>query len=71
MGKESPFNNNRRKFIKGVSLALGTTALGIPLVSLGSCQSGNSANTEEQPGQDTSQKKKLGIALVGLGNYST
>ena len=57
-----------------MSLALGTTALGLPLLNFASCQSGSSENAgveEEQQSQGSAQKQKLGIALVGLGNYST
>lgn len=65
------FRHNRRKFLKDVSLAFGVTALGIPLVSFASCQSSGTeaGNQEQQAGQ--AQQKKLGIALVGLGNYAT
>ena len=68
-----PNRGNRRKFLKGVSVALGTTALGLPLLSLNSCQSGNSGSMEqaEQANQNSTPKKKMGIALVGLGSYST
>jgi len=71
--KNEPLFPERRKFIKGVSLALGTTALGIPLLSLSACQSGNadSAAQEEGANQGNTQKKKLGLALVGLGGYSS
>ena len=71
-----PNSNNRRKFLRGFSLAIGTTAIGLPLLSLNACQSGNSGNLEQaeeadQVNQNGAQKKKLGIALVGLGGYST
>ncbi|MHC2990772.1 glucose-fructose oxidoreductase [Pontibacter sp. HJ8] len=62
---------NRRQFIKGISLALGTTALGAPLLGFGS---GNKTYGEKEKDwglQGNAQKKKLGVALVGLGNYST
>ncbi|MCJ8163547.1 Gfo/Idh/MocA family oxidoreductase [Pontibacter sp. E15-1] len=65
---------NRREFIKGVSLALGTTALGLPLLSMSSCQQGSSDATvqqEQREGANGSSRKKLGVALVGLGGYST
>ncbi|MFT2011037.1 Gfo/Idh/MocA family protein [Pontibacter sp. 13R65] len=65
---------NRRNFIKRFSLALGTTALGIPLLNLSSCQSeggGNEqAGTADQDQQEQANTRKLGIALVGLGQYS-
>ncbi|MFD2999078.1 Gfo/Idh/MocA family protein [Pontibacter toksunensis] len=68
-----PSSNNRRKFIRGFSLALGTTAFGLPMLSLNACQSGNSGNQEqpEEANQGGAEKKKMGIALVGLGGYST
>lgn len=68
-----PSLNNRRKFLRGISLALGTTAFGVPLLSLHACQSGNSGNQEQadQANQGGAQNRKLGIALVGLGGYST
>ena len=64
---------DRRRFLKGISIAVGATAFGLPFASLSACQSGNTernaeAASEEQQG---SQSKKLGIALVGLGDYST
>ncbi|AHM58373.1 oxidoreductase domain protein [Flammeovirgaceae bacterium 311] len=71
-----PLQEQRRKFLKGFSLALGTTALGVPLFSLSSCQSSNTtgeqAGTVEQGQQNEtgSQNRKMGIALVGLGQYS-
>jgi predicted dehydrogenase len=60
----------RRKFLKGFSLALGTTALGVPLISLTSCQSANTSNEQAQANQQPDPNKKMGIALVGLGQYS-
>ncbi|PRY15688.1 putative dehydrogenase [Pontibacter ummariensis] len=59
--KELPQSRNRRRFIKGITCALGTAALGAPLLSYG----------ESLAGTRKPQNKKLGIALVGLGNYST
>ncbi|MBF9253754.1 Gfo/Idh/MocA family oxidoreductase [Pontibacter sp. 172403-2] len=63
--------HSRRDFMKGFSLVLGTTALGVPLLSLGSCQPGSAENTHNQAEQSNRQSKKLGVALVGLGYYST
>ncbi|WP_276495986.1 Gfo/Idh/MocA family protein [Pontibacter litorisediminis] len=69
------FRHNRRRFLKEVSLAFGATAMGLPLVSFAaSCQSsGSEKNAEQaqQAGQQVAPKKKLGIALVGLGRYAT
>ncbi|WP_224999121.1 Gfo/Idh/MocA family protein [Cesiribacter sp. SM1] len=71
--EHSQIQEQRRKFLKGFSLALGTTALGVPLFSLSSCQSSNTAGeqtaTSDQE-QTTGQNRKMGIALVGLGQYS-
>lgn len=66
------FRHNRRKFLKDVSIAFGATTLGMPLVSLASCQSsGSETQQEHQTNQTSGNSKKLGIALVGLGNYAT
>ncbi|MCC9166804.1 Gfo/Idh/MocA family protein [Pontibacter harenae] len=65
-----PNNQNRRKFIRGFSLVLGSTAIGLPMLS--SCQSSNTEN-QQQDGevvQNNNSNRKLGIALVGLGSYS-
>lgn len=63
--------HSRREFMKGFSLVIGTTALGVPLLSLASCHSGSTETTQKQVNQTGRQGKKMGIALVGLGNYST
>ena len=63
--------NDRRRFIKGVSLVVGTTAFGLPLLSLSACQSGSSENEAKEAQGATGNPKKLGVALVGLGGYST
>jgi predicted dehydrogenase len=67
----------RRKFIKGISLALGTSLLGLSPLSMLSCQSGggregtNSGLADAAAsGEPGAGAKKLGIALVGLGSYS-
>ncbi len=57
----------RRRFIKGLSLSAGATMLGAPLLAFGS---NNKTAPKEQPGFVYPQDKKLGIALVGLGQYS-
>ncbi|QCR21882.1 Gfo/Idh/MocA family protein [Pontibacter sp. SGAir0037] len=64
--------SDRRRFIKGFSFVLGSTAFGLPLLSLSSCQSGG--KTDEQSTEEiqaAANSRKLGIALVGLGQYST
>lgn len=66
----------RRKFIKRVSVAMGTSVLGFSSLSLFSCQSNDSQKqqsstpTEAAAGAQGEPAKKLGIALVGLGSYS-
>ena len=69
------FIPDRRSFLKGFSLVLGSTALGLPLVTFGSCQSSNNSSpdkdTKSAPeSQGNANSKKLGIALVGLGGYA-
>lgn len=55
-------NIPRRKFIEQIGMA----GLSIPLIAAGkSCSSSQSAKTSNM------NKDKLGIALVGLGNYAT
>ncbi|WP_210486207.1 Gfo/Idh/MocA family protein [Rufibacter aurantiacus] len=74
MKKNQPhFLPNRRSFLKGFSLVLGSTAFGFPFFSFGSCQSGGNSgvNKESQPAaENQGNAKKLGIALVGLGGYA-
>ncbi|ARS34928.1 Gfo/Idh/MocA family protein [Pontibacter actiniarum] len=65
------FRHNRRKFLKDISLAFGATALGMPLVSMATGPAAGAAEKEQQAGQWGTRKRKLGIALVGLGNYAT
>ncbi|WP_242918944.1 Gfo/Idh/MocA family protein [Pontibacter liquoris] len=61
--------HSRRDFIKGFSLLLGSAALGAPYLAQG-------LDRLTRPGEHQffsgdRAKKKLGIALVGLGSYST
>lgn len=65
------FRHNRREFLKDFSLALGVTSLGLPLVSFASSCQPKGEEKQAQTTQGTSQNKKLGIALVGLGSYAT
>ncbi len=51
-------SNNRRKFIKDISIAAGTAAMISPFSLISS------------PSKPFAGKEKLGVALVGLGNYS-
>ena len=65
---------DRRKFIKGLSVAVGTVSVGLPQLALSSCQqpaNTTQTQTDASPNQATAQDKKLGVALVGLGNYSS
>ncbi len=61
--------HSRRQFLKGFSLVLGTTALGVPVLSFSACNP-NTTKNQNQSAQTAGQSKKLGIALVGLGSYS-
>lgn len=66
MAKDNSYNKSRRKFLHDLGLA----GLGIPLISAAhQCN-----NEKSKPGSMTNTNKKngkLGIALVGLGGYST
>ncbi|RDC63437.1 Gfo/Idh/MocA family protein [Adhaeribacter pallidiroseus] len=61
---------NRRQFLKNLSLTLGTTATGLSLLSLQACNSKNNEQTKASAEQNR-KSGKLGIALLGLGKYST
>lgn len=61
----SRFKEERRKFIKGISLTLGGTLITSPVFSLMGEEGTFLA------GLGGAKQKKLGIALVGLGRYST
>jgi predicted dehydrogenase len=67
-----PINHSRRKFIR-LWCDFGISALSMyALSSFASCR--DKASSEKESNQDTMEKKseqKLGIALVGLGKYST
>jgi predicted dehydrogenase len=66
------FQGNRRKFLKGFTFTLGGTLLGMPLLSSNAGQYGGGLAYEEGALQTgAQQQKKMGIALVGLGQYST
>lgn len=56
-------HENRRKFLKKFSLGIGTTLIGMPFFNA------TIAKTF-MDSKSASQNKKLGIALVGLGQYS-
>lgn len=69
MKKYIHFNNGRRKFLKDISLTLGSTAIAVPLLSFNSGKSITKA--KENSMRSDNQNVKIGIALVGLGQYST
>jgi predicted dehydrogenase len=57
--------------MKKAGLLLSGSSLVLPQLTLSSCQSeGNQASTEEAAPGSNVQDQRLGIALVGLGNYS-
>ncbi len=60
---------HRRKLLKRLSLVAGAASVGMPHFAFSSSPriSPSAADLMNRPSQD----KKLGIALVGLGNYST
>lgn len=65
----TPFfkNRSRRKFLRDLSLGGAAVATGFGLVSCGKSQ-------PEQPGSSSTTpngKKKLGVALLGLGRYAS
>ena len=65
-------NTTRRKFMKKAGLLLSGSSLVLPQVLLSGCQSGGSQQAAEAPiPGSNADKQGLGIALVGLGNYST
>lgn len=59
---------SRRKFLQQLSLGIGSAALAIPGTGF---FSELMAAVDEMYGQQGGQERKLGIALVGLGSYST
>src|SRR5690606_15739552 len=62
--KNESYRKERRKFIKGISLTLGATFLSSPFYSYMTAEAGNL-------GKMKNKHDKLGVALVGLGQYST
>ncbi|MFD2515769.1 Gfo/Idh/MocA family protein [Pontibacter locisalis] len=64
--------HDRRSFIKGISFALGASALGMPLISFSTGAAGSSETGSDSEFETVRpSQKKLGVALVGLGSYST
>ncbi|WP_181305845.1 Gfo/Idh/MocA family protein [Rufibacter sp. XAAS-G3-1] len=69
---DNPQNNSRRTFLKGLTFTVGSSIIGFPLLSCGSEQAGNVTSSQVRPPENAGQQnRKLGIALVGLGGYST
>jgi predicted dehydrogenase len=69
-------NEARRRFLKDLSRGLGgatlTAAGAAPLLGCGSAEEGKPrASQQRAPQQDRREAPSLGVALVGLGNYST
>ena len=63
----------RRNLLKSFSFAPVTTAFALPLLSLSASPFPESSCSETQAAQEnqrSTSKKKMGIALVGLGGYS-
>jgi predicted dehydrogenase len=61
MTNDNNYNCDRRKFIKGMGLATGGALMTSPLLSF----------MEAAAGESDRPLKNMGIALVGLGRYST
>lgn len=57
----------RRQLIKGLSFGFGTTVLGSPFFTFNELRAAHQRDPATRGGK---QDKKLGIALVGLGQYS-
>jgi predicted dehydrogenase len=69
-----PIHYSRRNFLKGFGYVIGSVSIGLPSLSLTACNSAGGRETKTQTGgenKSNAQDRKLGIALVGLGNYSS
>ncbi|WP_256012179.1 hypothetical protein [Desertivirga xinjiangensis] len=62
--------HNRRKFLGNLSLGLGLAALGTSAMSSLIACSGSTNEKRRYEAAEQKGQKKLGIALVGLGNYA-
>jgi len=69
--ESNPFQQDRRRFLKGVTLTIGASVITLPLFSMGSGFFESPQGQELQVAGSGSQQRKLGVALVGLGKYST
>jgi glucose-fructose oxidoreductase len=56
-------NSSRREFLRQISIGTAAVAGGISLAA--------SAQTNSSPPQNSAPKKKLGVALLGLGRYAS
>jgi len=64
--KNSSHNNSRRNFLKNFSLGVGASAFAAPALLSQSCTQENDGPIDGNP-----PERQVGIALVGLGEYST
>lgn len=64
-------HHNRRSFIKGMGLVIGSVSVGLPQLALTSCNSSAKQDQQTAQGNSMDQNRKMGIALVGLGNYAS
>src|SRR6188474_30700 len=67
MEKSRFSNESRRKFL----YQLGVAGMGIPFLSLGSCNDGDERSKQQSMTNKKDIAGKMGIALVGLGDYAT
>jgi len=67
MEKSRHGNESRRKFLS----QLGVAGMSIPFLSLGSCNDGDEQSKQQSMTNKSDKAGKLGIALVGLGDYAT
>src|SRR4030095_12631666 len=67
MEKSRYGDESRRKFL----YQLGVAGMGIPLLSLSSCNDGDERSKQHSMTNKKDNEGKLGIALVGLGDYAT
>ncbi|CAN5168342.1 Gfo/Idh/MocA family oxidoreductase [soil metagenome] len=62
------FYRNRRRFLKTLTIGLGSTMVSVPLLSF---NQSHEHKAEIKPNTKPIQDQKMGIALVGLGQYSS
>ncbi len=71
MKKKNFTQLDRRKFIKDSSISLSAFSMGILYTSCNNKSSSNTNESETEAASEAPKKTKLGIAMVGLGNYAT